>query len=105
MCFWFGLEILKVVYKLGMQGNKRSGILRWFQKCAPCTPNFEEICFNSYKGRCCFLEVKSSNKIETDQYFKKTLFYKLVLGFQGQTKITCKQSDLWKSLDPSNGTE
>jgi hypothetical protein len=35
-----------------------------------------------------FLEVKSSNKIETDQYFKKTLFYKLVLGFQGRTKIT-----------------
>jgi hypothetical protein len=35
-----------------------------------------------------FLEVKSSNKIETDQYLKKTLFYKLVLVFQGQTKIT-----------------
>jgi hypothetical protein len=34
------------------------------------------------------LECKSSNKIETDQYFKKTLFYKLVLGFQRQTKIT-----------------
>jgi hypothetical protein len=35
--------------------------------------------------------VKSSNKIEsleTVQYFKKTLFYKLVLEFQGQTKIT-----------------
>jgi hypothetical protein len=28
-----------------------------------------------------FLEVKSSNKIETDQYFKKCFFYKLVLGF------------------------
>jgi hypothetical protein len=34
-----------------------------------------------------FLEVKSSNKIETDPYFKKRFFYKLVLGFQGQTKI------------------
>jgi hypothetical protein len=33
------------------------------------------------------LEVKRSNKIETVQYVKKTLFYKLVLGFQGQTII------------------
>jgi hypothetical protein len=46
------------------------------------------IFFNSYKGHCCFLEVKSSNKIETIIIFKKTLFYKLVLGFQGQTKTT-----------------
>jgi hypothetical protein len=36
-----------------------------------------------------FLEVKSSNKIETDQYFKNAfLYYKVVLGFQGRTKIT-----------------
>ncbi len=35
-----------------------------------------------------FLEVTSSNKIETVQYLKKTLFYKLVFGFQGHTKIT-----------------
>jgi hypothetical protein len=34
-----------------------------------------------------FFEVKSSNKIETDQYLKKRFFYKLVLGFQGRTKI------------------
>ncbi len=69
MCFWFGLEILRLVYKkvffeilngfyliwpfilrkkqhrpvkelkknsskLGVQGIKRSGILRWFQNCA-----------------------------------------------------------------------
>jgi hypothetical protein len=34
------------------------------------------------------LEVKRSNKIETIQYFEKLFFYKLVLGFQGQTKIT-----------------
>ena len=69
MCFWFGLEILRLVYKkcflkywtvsilfdlftfekssaapyeswkkisskLGVQSIKRSGILRWFQKCA-----------------------------------------------------------------------
>jgi hypothetical protein len=33
-----------------------------------------------------FWEVKSSNKIETNQYFKKCFF--IVLGFQGQTKIT-----------------
>ncbi len=62
-CFWFGLEILRLVYKkrflkywkvsiffdilssekrverkisfkLGVQGIKRSGILRWFEKCA-----------------------------------------------------------------------
>ncbi len=34
-----------------------------------------------------FLEVKRSKKIETVQYFKKTPFYKQVLGFQGQSKI------------------
>jgi hypothetical protein len=34
----------------------------------------------------CFFTVKSSKNIETVQYFKKTLFYKLVLGFQGQPK-------------------
>jgi hypothetical protein len=60
MCFWFGLEILRLIYKkvffeilngfypskkeykswkkisskLGVQGIKRSGILHWFQKCA-----------------------------------------------------------------------
>jgi hypothetical protein len=143
MWFWFGLEILRLVYnkaflkiligfyliwaftfqknsttpykswkkfssKLGVQGIKRSGILRWFQKWVellrqevlqnffsekwyfakfsnalkiqfsvknfvpfakletsahfwnqckisllliPCTPNFEDIFFNSYKGR------------------------------------------------------
>ncbi len=51
----------------------------------PFAPNFEEIFFNYYKGRCCFLEVKRSNKIETVQYFKN---YKLVLVFQGQSKIT-----------------
>ncbi len=69
MCFWFGLELLRLIYKkvffellnvsilfdlssfeknstdpykswknisskLGVQGIKRSGILRWFQKCA-----------------------------------------------------------------------
>jgi hypothetical protein len=35
-----------------------------------------------------FLKVKSSNEIETVQYFKKHFFKKLVLGYQGQTKIT-----------------
>ncbi len=35
-----------------------------------------------------FLKAKRSNKIDSIQYFKKTLFYKLVLGFQGQTEIT-----------------
>jgi hypothetical protein len=34
-----------------------------------------------------FLEVKSSNKIETANILKNA-FYKLVLGFKGQTKIT-----------------
>jgi hypothetical protein len=51
-------------------------------------PILKKFFFNSYKEWCCFLEGKSSNKIGTDQYLKKTLFYKLVLGFQGQTKIT-----------------
>ncbi len=55
----------------------------------PCTPNFKEIFFSTLiRDGAVFLEVKSSNKIETDQYLKKTLFYKLVLGFQGRTKIT-----------------
>jgi hypothetical protein len=31
------------------------------------------IFFNSYKGRCCFFG-SCSNKIETDQYFKKRFF-------------------------------
>jgi hypothetical protein len=39
------------------------------------------------KNGAVFLEVKSSNKIENDQYFKKHFFI-LVLGFQGRTKIT-----------------
>jgi hypothetical protein len=34
----------------------------------PCTPNFEEIFFQLFGP--VFLEVKSSKKIETDQYFK-----------------------------------
>jgi hypothetical protein len=38
----------------------------------PCTPNFEEIFFSTFiRDGAVFLEVKSSNKIETDQYFKK----------------------------------
>ncbi len=142
LCFmwlWFGLEILRLVYKkvffkilngfcliwpfnfqknstihytswkiifskLGTKGIKRSRIVRWFQKCAellcqevpkdffsekwfqflvkkffpfakletsayfwnqriipllliPCTPNFKEIFFNSYKGRHYFFGV------------------------------------------------
>jgi hypothetical protein len=59
MCFWFGLEILRLVYKkvffevapplikvekkisskLGVQGIKRSGILRW-KKFVTEKPNF-----------------------------------------------------------------
>jgi hypothetical protein len=51
-------------------------------------PILKKFVFNSYKDGAVFLEVNSSNKIEIVQYFKKTLFYKLFLGFQGQTKIT-----------------
>ncbi len=121
----------KISSKLGIQGIKRSGILRrsakmsrslvfgkkekFFYRKTEYLRTFSEkrsletfdtrvlhifeisakfrffwypLCpiLNSYKGRCCFFKVKSSNKIETVIYFKKTLFYKLVLGFQGQTK-------------------
>jgi hypothetical protein len=42
----------------------------------PFAPNLEENFFQLFKGRdgADFLEVKSSNKIETDQYFKKHFF-------------------------------
>jgi hypothetical protein len=40
-----------------------------------CTPNFEEIFFATLvRDSAVFLQVKSSNKIETDQYFKKRFF-------------------------------
>jgi hypothetical protein len=63
-------------------------------------PNLEEIFFNSYKGQCCFLEVKSSNKIETDQYFKKRFFI-TSLRISRPNQNHMKQSDLGKSLDPT----
>ncbi len=128
MCFWFGLEIIRLVYKkkcclkywkvsilfyllsfeksstapyrgwkknsskLGVQGIKRSGILRWFKKCAEVLSlakgknfvterlnflglgKFSKKLFFWEKIFGNFLEVKSSNKIETDQYFKKRFF-------------------------------
>ncbi len=69
----------------------------------PFAPNFNKKFFTLIRDGATFLKVKRSNKIETFQYLKKTAFYKLVLGFQGQskTKITGKQSDLGKSLDPN----
>jgi hypothetical protein len=55
----------------------------------PFTPNFEDFFQLLYiRESAVFLKVKRSNKIETVQYLKKNLFYKLVLGFKGQTKIT-----------------
>ncbi len=110
MCFWFGLEILRLVYKkvffeywtvsisfdllsfekssaapykcwkkislkLGVQGIKRNGILRWFQKCAEVSSLVSKKFFSTLiRDGAVFLEVKSSNKIETDQYFKKRFF-------------------------------
>jgi hypothetical protein len=56
-----------------------------FLKSAQNSASFDTLCaqfrrsfFNSYKGRCCSFKLKDQNK---------TLFYKLVLGFQGQTEI------------------
>ncbi len=40
----------------------------------PCTPNFEKKISTLIRDGAVFLEVKSSNKIETDQYFKKRFF-------------------------------
>jgi len=66
--------------------------------------NLEEIFFSALiKGSATF-EDKRSNKIETVQHLKKTLFYKLFLGFQGQTKNTCNILNfkkMSKSRDPS----
>ncbi len=45
-----------------------------------------------------FSKDKRSYKIETVQYFKKTLFYKLVLGFQGQTKKHMKHIEFQKNV-------
>ncbi len=51
----------------------------------PFTDNFKEFFSNYIRDDAPFFEDKRSNKIETVQYFKKTLIYKLVLGLQGQT--------------------
>jgi hypothetical protein len=58
--------------------------------------------FNSFKGRCYFLEVKKLNKIETSQYLKKT-FLQTSLRISLPNQIHMKQRDLGKSLDPNAG--
>jgi hypothetical protein len=75
--------------KIFYRKTKFSGAWKIVQK-------IEEIFFNSYKGGCCFLEVKSSNKIETHQYFKKRFLW---ISRPNQNHM--KQSDLGKSLDPN----
>ncbi len=139
---------------MGAKGIKRSGILRWFQKCVEllrqevfkdffsekhflakfskslknhkkfpfyqtrdfCTflksvqdsASFDNLyaqCWRNFfstfiRGSATFFEDKRSNKIETVQYFNA--FYKLVKGFQGQTKNTCWiYKKMSKSLDPT----
>jgi hypothetical protein len=128
MCFWFGLEILRLVYKkcflkywtvsilfdllsfdksstapFFLQKNwifrglenlakncfsekkslgtswRKSSTHFWNQRkipllLIPCTPNLKEFFFSSNKRRCCFLEVKGSNKIKTEQYILKNAF-------------------------------
>jgi hypothetical protein len=67
--------------------------------------NFEETFFQLLQVEALlFSEDKRSNKLETVQYFKKTVFYNLVLEFQAKPKtheaywISKKMS---KSLDPN----
>jgi hypothetical protein len=51
-----------------------------------------------------FLDNKSSNKIETVQYFKKHFFLLTNLRILRPNQNRMKQSDLGKSLDPSTHT-
>ncbi len=51
----------------------------------PVRPISNKFFFNSHKGQCYFFQ-RIKAQIRNRSIFQKTLFYKLVLGFQGQTK-------------------
>jgi hypothetical protein len=81
MCFWFGPEILRLVYKKAFFEILNFSILFDLlssEKIASFDTLFAQFLRNFfqllYGTVLLFLEVKRSNKIETVQYFKKTLF-------------------------------